>query len=216
MDVELGSHVFTRVGKDLGAVDKLVVDPRTGTVKAVAVRRGFILHHDVEVNVEDLAVGPGGRLAVACDADEADHLPPFEEANYTTAPVEYERPAGWPFAAIAWPVGYGGTVGPMADPVVGGDAADPRVREEVASALLAADLENAVVGEGSDVKDRDGEKVGDVARLGFDPASGRLEKLVVRRGFLGTEEVEVPANLVDSVGDGVVYLRVTADQVSPS
>jgi sporulation protein YlmC with PRC-barrel domain len=169
----------------------------------------------VEVNAEDLLVGPGGGLGLARTADEAEQLPPFEEANYTTPPLDYETPAGWPSSAIAWPIGFGGTAGPMVDPAVGGAAVDPHVQREVASALRAADLENAVVGEGSAVRDRDGEKVGEVARLGFDAASGCLDRLVVRRGFPFTEEFEVPATLVDSVGDGVVYLRAPADQVGP-
>ena len=49
MRVELGSTVRTSDGKDIGRIDKLVLDPDTGQVKSVVVRKGVILHDDVEI-----------------------------------------------------------------------------------------------------------------------------------------------------------------------
>ena len=59
----------------------------------------------------------------------------------------------------------------------------------------------------------DGEFHGEVHRLVFDPATGRPTVLVVRKGFLFTQDVELPAGLIASVGDGVVYLDVRPDEL---
>ncbi|HEV8633701.1 MAG TPA: PRC-barrel domain-containing protein, partial [Chloroflexota bacterium] len=207
MNVELGAHVRTRDGRDVGVVDKLIWDPQAERVKAVAIRKGFILHRDVEVPVTALRAGPGGELRLDCTADQVDELPAFDESSYTTPPVDYVAAAGRPAPGVLWPVGYGA---PAVAPLGAEAGLDPHVREEIASALYARDLENEVIGQGSTVKSRDGEKVGEVHRLTFDPETGQLTGLVVRRGFLLTEDVELPASLVASVGDEVIYLNLDA------
>jgi sporulation protein YlmC with PRC-barrel domain len=206
MNVELGARVRTRDGRDAGVVDKLIWDPEAERVKAVAIRKGAILHRDVEVPVADLRAGPGGELRLDCTGDEVDRLRRFDESSYTAPPVDFVAPAGVPPAGLLWPAGYL----PVPSPVAPEPGVDAHVREELATALYRADLENEVIGEGSTVRSRDGEKVGEVHRLSFDPETGRLTGLVVRRGFLFTEDVEVPASLVASVGDEVIHLNLDA------
>ena len=204
---DLGARVRTSDGQDVGVVDKLIFDPATDRVRAVAIRRGFILHHDVEVPVDDLRAGPGGELRLTCTADEVAALPAFDERSYTSPPVDYVAPVGVPSVGVAWPIGFGAGLSPAA-PEPG---LDPQVREEVASALYTRDLENEVIGEGSAVRSRDGEKVGTVHRIAFEAETGLVRSLVVRRGFFFGEDVELPASAIASVGDGVVYLNLDAE-----
>jgi sporulation protein YlmC with PRC-barrel domain len=74
--------------------------------------------------------------------------------------------------------------------------------------------ENAVVKEGSAVRRRDGQTVGHVHQLTFDQHSGRLTRLVVRAGLFWSEERELPTSLIAGVDDGVIYLAVTADELT--
>src|SRR5207247_5048756 len=67
---DLGARVRTSDGQEVGVVDKLIFDPATERVKAVAIRRGFILHRDVEVPIEDLRAGPGDELLLSRSADQ--------------------------------------------------------------------------------------------------------------------------------------------------
>jgi sporulation protein YlmC with PRC-barrel domain len=204
--VELGAHVLTKDGRDVGTVDKLIFDPERGEVRAVAIRRGLILHRDVEVAVDDLRAGPDGRLRLPCTADQVADLPPFDASGYTSPPVDYVDPAGLPSAGIAWPIGYGGAISaPAPEPGL-----DAELRAEIGAALYAHDLENEVVGEGAAIRSRDGEKVGELHRIVFEAETGRVSSLVVRRGFLFGEDVELPATAIASVGDGVVYLNLDA------
>jgi sporulation protein YlmC with PRC-barrel domain len=204
--VDLGARVLTSDGKDVGSVDKLIFDPEKGRVRAVAIRRGFILHRDVEVPVDDLQAGPGGELRLTCTADQVAELPPFDEGSYTSPPLDYVAPVGIPSAGVAWPIGFGSGLSPAAPE----SGVDPQVREEIAATLYARDFENEVVGEGATVKSRDGEKVGELHRIAFEAETGRVRSLVVRRGILFSEDVELPASAIASVGDGVVYLNLDA------
>jgi uncharacterized protein YrrD len=81
---------------------------------------------------------------------------------------------------------------------------------EIGDALRRQDLENAVIGEGSDVFGRDGEKVGTVHELTFNPASNELTGLVVHKGIIFGKDTALPASLIDAVDDGAVYLKVNA------
>ena len=60
---------------------------------------------------------------------------------------------------------------------------------------------------------RDGEKIGELHRVSFDTASRRPAGLVVKRGLLNTEEIELPADSIASVDDRIIHLRLTKEEV---
>jgi sporulation protein YlmC with PRC-barrel domain len=206
MQIRLGEHVLTSDGQDAGPIDKVVLDPDSGTVTSVLLREGFILRHDVQVTLDRLREDASGRLRLALPADRLDELPRFDESLFKTPPADIVLPTDYPQETILLPTGWidaTTTPNPAPAPIAG----DPEAREEVLSRLYAQDLENAVVKAGSAIKSRDGEKIGELERLAFDQ-DGRLAGLVVRRGFLFPKELELPGSLVESAGDGVLYLTV--------
>lgn len=209
MRIELGAHVRTSDGEEAGTIEKLVLDPASGDVKLAVIRKGGFLGADVEVPLEALTIGSGDTVGLSYTKDELDTLPRFYEGNYTSPPTGYATPYGYPYAGMLWPVGGieaypAPTLGLYDQP-----AADPKEAEM----LRRQDLKNAVIDEGSDVKSRDGEKVGEVHRVTFDAESGQPVSLVVRKGFLFTEDLELTADLIDSVDDGEVVLNRTKDQI---
>lgn len=222
MDIGLGMHVYTSDGQDVGSVDRLILDPDTNQVKAAVIRKGTFMRHDVEVPRDMMNVTPDGTIRLSATADEVKSLPEFDPGAYTDAPPDYRSPAGYPSEGLYLPFGYAPGIfagAPGAVPGAGiladngGIAADDEEARELAAAWRRQDLENAVVQEGSKVLSRDGEEVGKVHQLNFDPQSGKLTGIVVRRGILFAKETELPASLVSGVGDGVVTLSVNADEV---
>jgi sporulation protein YlmC with PRC-barrel domain len=192
----------------VGTVDRLIVDPGNNEIKAAVIRKGHVLPRDVEVPLSALEPGPDGSIQLTYTADQVDKLPEFFESNYTlTPPAGYVPPAGFPTGGMYWPINYGyfgvPPLGPT-DESAGGSALD----REATAALERQDLENAVIGKGSAVVDRDGEQVGDVDRLVFDADGHRLTSFVVRKGFIFTEDRELPASTINRVDDGVIYLKV--------
>ena len=217
MDVTLGMHVYTSDEQDLGTVDRLILDPERGTVKAAVVSKGFFLPQDVEVPVELFQAGPSGDARISYSSTDIDKLPSFAEGDYTAPPPDYLAQSNYPATAIYWPVGYSLGMTPLDTPAIDNMPVSPwtgdvEVDKEVATALRRQDLENAVIGEGSEVLGQDGKKVGTVRELTFDPASGELTGLVVHKGVLLGKETSLPAALIDSVDDGVVYLAVDAQE----
>jgi sporulation protein YlmC with PRC-barrel domain len=212
MRVELGTEVRTRDGKDVGKIEKLILNPQTGDVTAAVVRKGFILTDDVEIPIEALEAGREGEARLTYSAEEVDKLPRFMEANYTSPSPDFTPPIGYAPGGLLWPASY-----PVGVPAAGADYGydvDRATADELDASRRDRDYMSAIIDEGSDVMSRDGEKVGDVHRVSVDTATGRPISFVVRKGFLFTEDLELPASLIESVDDGVVYLNVDKDHVA--
>jgi len=213
MKIELGAKVTTADGKEIGTIDKLILDPDSGDVHAVVVRRGMFFGKDIEIPVDAIGGQRDGTTRVEYSSDQVDALPAFHEGSYMTPPpergTEYASGYGYPASSLLWPSRWSG---PVSGEPYGHDAVGA-VADEVASLHLQQDLGNAVIQEGSDVRSRDGEKVGEVHRMVFDPTTGRPTALVIRKGFLFTEDIEVPVGLISSIDDDRVYLDARHDEL---
>ena len=213
MRIELGAKVSTADGKEIGTIEKLILDPDSGDVHSIVVRKGMLFQRDVEVELDDVVGWQDGAVRLRYAESELEGLRTFHEGSYTTPPpersAEYASGYGYPTASLLWPSSWSG---PVSGEPYGHDAIGA-VGDEVATMHREQDLGSAVVEEGSTVKSRDGKKLGEVHRLEFDPDTGRPTMLVIRKGFLFTEDVEVPANLISSVDDDVVYLDVRHDEL---
>jgi hypothetical protein len=98
-------------------------------------------------------------------------------------------------------------------PGSGGFGSDAGVSADTAAMLAQYELEHAVIGAGSAVKAHDGKKVGAVHRLAFELPGGRPTRLIIRRGLLVAEEVELPVALLAGAGQGELALSIPADEV---
>jgi len=87
-------------------------------------------------------------------------------------------------------------------------------RADVAARRAQYALEHTVLQPGSLIMSRDGQKVGTVQQLACATPSGRLTHLVLRRGLLLTEEIELPTALIAGVGQGELVLSIPADEVA--
>ncbi|MGH2346552.1 MAG: PRC-barrel domain-containing protein [Chloroflexota bacterium] len=210
MDIELGMPVYTSDGQDAGSIDRLILDPDTNQVKAVVIRKGLLLRHDIEVPRDLLDTRPDGTVHLSSTAAEVRSLPEFLLGVYTTPPADYPLPAGYAAESVYVPFsfGLGGLGAPPVD--MPADSAEAR---EVRAAWSRQDLENAVVQEGSKVFSREEEPVGEVHQLTFDQQTGALTHIVVRRGFIFAKDTELPASIIASVRDGAVTLSVSAAEV---
>ena len=213
MKIELGAKVATAEGDEIGTIDKLILDPDGGDIHAIVVHKGLLFGRDIEIPVDEIVGMRAGVARIRYTRADLDSLPAFYEGSYTTPPPErsseYASSYGYPVASLLWPSRWSG---PVSGEPYGHDAIGP-VADEVASLHRQQDLGNAVIEEGSTVKSRDGEKLGEVHRLVFDAETAKPTMLVIRKGFLFTEDVEVPVSLISSVDDDVVYLDVRHDEL---
>lgn len=202
MQIVFGTPVVTSDGHEIGTVDRLILDPDSGDLKVVVIRQGRLWRHDVEAPVAAFASDDGGVLRLTLTAAQAAALPRFVESLYT-AEADNLTARG----AVS-----GIDVATAVDPLYG--AAIPDVTAASLSAgadwgvfLTEEHLNNAVVGDGSAVRDPDGHGLGTLRELVFDDAR-RLTRFVLRRGLLGHEVVTLPAALITAIDDGVMTLAV--------
>lgn len=213
MKIELGAKVVTADGHDIGTIDKLILNPDSGDLHAIVVHKGLLFGRDIEIPIDDLAQHQTGTIQIRRTKQQLDDLETFYEDSYTTPPpersAEYVSGYGYPAAGLLWPSSWSGPV--SGEPY--GHEAVGAVEDEIASMHRAQDLGNAVIKEGSDVRSRDGEKVGEVHQIVFDASTGRPTALVIRKGFLFTTDVEIPVGLISSVDDDRVYLDARHDEL---
>jgi sporulation protein YlmC with PRC-barrel domain len=210
MRIQLGEPILTADGQEAGRVEKLILDPDHSTVDSVVLRKGAIFGRDVEVTLDQITEDTAGMHRLTLGSARLNELPSFDESKYTTPPANLVLPFDDPRDAVLWPAGFAGT--PMPAPTVpfGGDR---ELAEEVVAGLYEQDLENAVIVSGSAVVSQDGKKIGELASLSFSDTDGRLSSLVVRHGFLFPTVLELSGSLVESAGDGVLYLNVDSEEI---
>jgi sporulation protein YlmC with PRC-barrel domain len=205
MQIVFGAHVRTSDDQEVGTVDRLVLDPESGGLKSVAIRRGRILHHDIEVPVASFVSDEGGVLRLNVTAAEVAAFPEFCESMYTAkgdslAPMHYSSGLDTTFSDPQ----YGAAISDLAATTVESSA-------EWGVFLTEENLQNAVIRDGSDVRDPAGHRLGAIHELTFDTAARRLAQFTLRRGMLRHESVTLPASLVTAIDDGVVTLSVSGE-----
>lgn len=214
MRTELGAHVRTSDGQDVGTIDRLILDPASRRVKAAVLRKGVILPRDVEVPLSALVPGADGAACLRSTAEQVADLPPFDESRYTgVLPVGYIPLFGYAEAGFYWPVSAI-NAGAALPPVSPDDPAAPtEAPGERSAEARRQDRDNAVIQDGSMVVSRDEQQVGTVQQLVFDMESGHFSHLRVRRGFLFAETFDLPVGLIARVDDDIIHLIAAADDL---
>lgn len=226
MRIELGDHVRSQDGHDIGVIKHLIIDPNTGHVKTLVVEKGLLLPQDVEVPLSAVQESGQGPVVVGYTAEQAHNLPHFDEQQYAPAPpVLHETFPNVPLGGLLWPgAAMGQTFAPSGYPFGAGGAFPVPVLEDavrgeqppaVENYLHQQDVENAVISVGDDVYSRDGEKVGEIHSVTIDTATGKPTAIVVRHGFLFGTDTTFLADTIASVDDGVVTLNMDKRALSP-
>jgi uncharacterized protein YrrD len=199
-----GTSVFTSEGREVGHVDRVVLDPETKEVTAVIVRKGLLFTEDKVVPISLIASATDQRVTLREDAGDLDRLPAFEEAHYIPlregqVPA-YPNPMYWypPYPAVgaAW-WGYPGYLG------------YPPYAVETERNIPEDQI---ALKEGARVISSDGQDVGEVKQVMTEPLADRATHILVSQGgLLNKEQKLVPITWVRRIDEDEVQLRVTAE-----
>lgn len=221
MRIDLGKAVISRDGDRIGDVDSLVVDYGTKEIAQFIVSTGLMGGSDRIVDISMVErVGDDGAVYLNISSAGVDELPPFVEEQFVIAREDQlsEMPHAWAGGTgdmhIYWAGGYGGETIGATTPAYGAsgsfwDVAPARAPIVENESNLREDM--VVVNEGTDVVDKDGDKIGTVDQVMFDE-DGRIAGFVVKAGFLFHHDVRVPADWIETVTGDTVHLSVTADE----
>jgi sporulation protein YlmC with PRC-barrel domain len=205
MRVDLGAKVMTSDGEDVGRVKHLVLDPSTTELRTAVVEHGVLNKESRMVPIASIASATEEELRLDLTKDEYEQLPEFFHGDYTAPPPGYALPVSYPGGGLLWPLGYPSSA--IGEPAPIGSEAYQRTEE-----LREQNLDNAVIDKDSDVMSRDGEKIGEVEQFEIDSVTGKPSRLIVRKGFLLTESLDVPLSAIASVDDGAVVLNLSKDE----
>ncbi len=90
MRINLGTKVMTADGKDVGKIDRLVVDPRSERMQEFVVRKGFFTEHDIIIPIGEVEDRAGNddddTIHLRMTAEQVKQLPDFVEHSYVAAP----------------------------------------------------------------------------------------------------------------------------------
>lgn len=208
MEIAIGADVVGKDGK-LGEVQRVIVDARSNHVTDLVVKHGFLWGNERVVPLSCVAGVTDG--AVRLDMDEAHFktLNGFAPDHYHAPDPDYIGPPGFDHGEFlldtAVASGSAAGLGPASGaPPLGYPGGEQVTPDNMARPAYA---------KGMDVLDALGEKVGEVHEFAVDASSGKLTRLVLRRGFLLHHDTELPLAWVENLGDEGVLLNVGKAQV---
>jgi len=232
MRINLGTKVMTADGKNVGKIDRLVVDPRSERMQEFVVRKGFFTEHDIIIPIGQVEDPVGNddddTIHLRMTADEVKQLPDFVEHSYVAAPDGmypglFGDSVGMGGAAatggLLWPApiyepaadGSPGRAGlPAQAPATGGSEVAPGMMED---RLQESRPGSVFLSTGTDVKTRDGDKIGTVDQLVVDPARGKVTEMIVKKGLFGGKEIRIPTQFIDEIDDDAVHVALDKDRL---
>lgn len=208
MQFRQGVGVFTLDGKEVGHIDRVVIDPKANEITHLVVRKGTLIAEDKVVPVGLVAVEKEDQVTLRLDKDQLEQLPNYEETDYV--PLNDEElnqpsrggPVGMAPPALYWYPAYGQT------PLPGYP-----VSPYVATTHTNIPEGSVAVKAGAKVITRDGKDVGDVVQLLTDLYEDRVTHCLISKGVLLKEKRLIPVGWIESWADDELHLTVSSKTV---
>lgn len=202
MQFHQDAPVVTADGKEIGHLDRVVLDPKTKEVTHMIVHKGAFLAHDKVLPVESIGSAQRERITLKHGVDDVEQMPEFREAEYmpldqeidkdelggvpgryaAAAPLYWYPPAGVPLHAF--PVPY-----------------VKLTKENIPKNTIP-------LKEGARVVTRDGHDVGEIEEIITDGTAHRATHILVKKGILNKEHACLPTTWIQSVDEDEVRLAV--------
>jgi len=209
MLVPFGTRVVDKNGRGVGTVSRVILHSGSRQASGLVVHQGVLDRRQIVVPVAKVA-SFGDDVHLTLSAHDLAGLDLYGAEALRPMPDHWDMPAGFDQRDFFLVGGDGWTEAVLpferTAPAVSGTPAfvkDPGAPAEPREPDIAAEEE---------VLDKTGHKVGEVDGVEIDPVSGRIVRIIVRRGTLFRRETAVPASLIARTG-GTITLSVTADEV---
>jgi uncharacterized protein YrrD len=85
MELKKGARVYSAQNDNVGEIDRVVIQPDTGEVTHIVVRKGTFFREDKVVPYGLIAAATEDRLTLRENAGDLKDLPDFEEQHYIVA-----------------------------------------------------------------------------------------------------------------------------------
>jgi len=202
--------VLTFGGEKIGRIDRVVIDPATGEVTHLVVKKGLLLTKDKVVPVDQIDAATEQRVSLKKSAADPDVLPDFEETQHI--PVagieEFKRREAEDAQRVMW---YHTRInlpwwntGPAPSPP------KPLFVKETQRNIPEGTIP---LKEGAKVLDAEDNSVGDIEEVYAEPEEHRVTHLLISRGTLAREKKLIPSAWVKDIFEDSVRLSVKNDVI---
>src|SRR4051794_2528954 len=99
----MGMDIISKDGHKIGVVDGLVMDPHTGEVRSIVLRKGLFFPADLIVPMEAVLETNDKQVKVDVTKDEASQMPEYMDSSFVVPPSGYYPAMGvyyWPATTI--------------------------------------------------------------------------------------------------------------------
>jgi uncharacterized protein YrrD len=201
MQLHQDATIFSATGEELGKLDRIVLDPGTGEVTHIVLRKGWFFQEDRVIPVQWITSTDGSKVHLSKEVENLEDLPLFEETHYVdpgAEDAEGERETAIPAAPpLYW-------YPPVSIPI--GFPAYYRMPFAVETDRNIP--EGAIpLKDGAKVYATGGEHVGDIERL-YTGEGERVTHFVLSSGLLFVKKKLVPSHWIASVSEGEIHLAV--------
>jgi uncharacterized protein YrrD len=210
MRFEKGMRTFASDGREIGAIDAVVIDPRSKEITYLVIQKGGLFESEKLLPMAMFGERRQEGYLLNVSEDALNELPDFQETQYITtddpAVVDEYGAADAPRSLYYYPpVGALGIA--MGQPLVGA-AAGAGLPPYVVRVERNLPEGAVVLREGTNVIADNGEHVGDVEQVMADPRTDRVTHFVVSRGLLLKERKLAPIEWVSEIREEEVHLAV--------
>ena len=197
MQIKRGVSVYTKDNREIGQVERVVIDPKTQEISALVVQRGVLFTDDKVLPLDWIAETSEDQLMLEVDVD-LDRLPDFESKQYILL-----RPEDWASSYSAgdaiplyWYPPYG--FAPIGESAYGPQIVE--TEENIPEGTIPLE-------EGADVLSADGNQVGKIAEILTTPGSDRVSHFVIAGGRLSGKRL-IPAIWVKVIDEEKIQLII--------
>jgi uncharacterized protein YrrD len=197
--------VLTFDGNKIGRIDRVVIDPASGEVTHLVVKKGLLLTKDKVVPVDQIDATADEQVVLKAGAGDPDAFPDFEETQHVpTGGVEdfkrreaqEARQVMWYHTRINMPWWGGGPYPSPPQPLF-----VKKTQRNIPDGTVPLE-------EGAKVVDAEGKSVGDIEQIYAEPEEHRVTHLLIARGTLATEKKLIPSAWIKDIFEDSVRLTV--------
>jgi len=234
MQFKKSAPVYTADDQQVGAIDRVVLDPQTNEVSHIVIRQGWLFTEDKVAPIELVDMATEERVQLRSDVKNLDALPQFEEVSYipyaaddenerspsntgqtnidkvTPATDDSETTTTYStvtdaFSLYGYPaVGLGWPAYDLGYYGYPDELYTVKVKRHIPTGTIA-------LKEGATVVDSQGERIGSVKRVFTNDETDQATHLLISEGWIFKEQKVVPLDWVKTVTEDEVQLHVKAD-----
>jgi uncharacterized protein YrrD len=201
MKIRMGERVFSQTGKEVGRIERVVMDPKTEEITNIVIEKGVLFKEDRIAPVNMLGAMTDKGITLLADEKEIKALPEFETEHfilYSGMNEAMKNQRGYASPLIMYPPASlmrSGAPYPSYPPI------SHHIDKNIPKSTVA-------IKHGADVFGLDGKKLGDVEQVFTDPKLECVTYFLVSRGLILKERKLIPIDWVQEVTENRIKLGV--------